>query len=60
MTTMKTKESARFSLRLTDELRSRIQAEAEIQRRTEANLVKAILEDYFYNLDRAKKIAEKK
>jgi predicted DNA-binding protein len=56
----KPKALSRFSLRLPDELRARIQAEAEAQRRTESNMIKAILEEYFDTLDRPKKIAERR
>jgi len=54
------KTTSKVTIRFTDELRARIQAEADAQERSESNMIKAILVDYFNSVDRPKKIAEKK
>jgi len=60
MNEVKAKTTTQVTIRLTDEFRARIKAEAESQCRTESNMIKAILEDYFNTIDRAKKIAERR
>jgi|GEM_PF-3991414 len=49
-----------LSIRIDEELKQKIHDEAILQRRNETNLVTVILEDYFENIDRTKKIAERK
>lgn len=60
MDTSNTKTSTSVTIRMTEELRARIKAEAEVQGRSESNMIKAILADYFNTIDRAKKMAERK
>jgi predicted DNA-binding protein len=54
------KTNTQVTIRLTDEFRARIKSEADAQCRTESNMIKAILEEYFNTIDRAKKIAERR
>lgn len=54
------KASTQVTIRLSDELRARIRAEAKAQERTESNMIKAILANYFDTIDLPKKIAERK
>jgi predicted DNA-binding protein len=56
----KPKLTEQISIRVSPEFRARIQAEAIIQSRSEANMIKAIIEEYFFHADRAKSLAEKK
>ena len=60
MDRLNNKASERLSLRISDELRNKIRFEANNQCRTESNMIKAILEEYFINIDRLKKISERK
>jgi predicted DNA-binding protein len=60
MTEVKLKASTQITFRLPIELRNRITAEAKAQSRTEANMIKIILASHFEDIDRIKKIAERK
>ncbi|GHV20666.1 hypothetical protein FACS189425_11260 [Clostridia bacterium] len=54
------KKDIQFSIRVTSDLHDRVLEEAEDQKRTRNNMVRVILEEYFENKDRVKKIAERK
>lgn len=54
------KTTKQITIRLTENFYNRLEAEAEIQNRPLANMIKAILVDYFETIDRAKNIANTK
>jgi len=54
------KKNVLFSVRISDELHQKLKEEAALQKRKTANLANLILEEFFENQDRLKKIAEKK
>lgn len=56
----KPKKNEKVGIRITEELRIKIQEEAMSQNRTESNMITTILEEYFDSKERFKKIAEKK
>jgi len=54
------KRNVLFSVRISEELHQKLKEEAALQKRKTANLANLILEEFFENQDRLKKIAEKK
>lgn len=54
------KKGEQIGIRVTSELRQKIREEADALKRSESNFITIILEEYFENKDRLKKIAEKK
>jgi predicted DNA-binding protein len=54
------KANEQITIRVTEELKSRLESEASSQNRPLANLVKAVLINYIETLDAPKKIAERK
>lgn len=54
------KTTNQITIRVTEELKTRLEAEAKAQGRPLANYVKAIINEYLDSTDRVKKIAEKK
>jgi len=54
------KANAQINLRVTEELKERLEAEAKAQGRPLANYIKAIINSHIESIDRAKKIAERR
>jgi predicted DNA-binding protein len=54
------KTNAQINLRVTEELKKRLEAEAKTQGRPLANYIKAIINQHMNELDKAKKIAEQR
>ncbi|GHU97135.1 hypothetical protein FACS1894208_12430 [Clostridia bacterium] len=54
------KKSTQVTVRLTEELHEQIEAEAKEQKRKKADMIRIIVEEYFENKGRLKKIAERK
>lgn len=51
---------SKVSIRIPKDLREKILEEAKNQKRNETNMITVILEEYFENIDRIKKISAKK
>jgi uncharacterized protein (DUF1778 family) len=56
----KAKKTEKIGIRATEELRNLIKEEADIQNRSESNMIITILDEYFYNKKRIQQIAERK